>query len=61
MSYSSSPAAGLSVLVGLAFMVGWVVWGVRQYRRTGQAQWLWMAVALGFGLAMGAVTYLSVR
>ena len=38
-------------------MLGWLVWGIREYRRTGRAQWLWMAVLLGLGLVMGALNY----
>jgi hypothetical protein len=42
-------------LVIVAVMVGWMVWGYREYRRTRRAQWLWMAgvmlLSLGAGLA----------
>ena len=31
-------------------MIGWAVWGVREYRRTGNLQWLWMAGLLGISL-----------
>ena len=41
----------ISFLVTGLFLVGWMVFGVIQYRRTGKAMWLWlgalMAVSLG--------------
>jgi heme/copper-type cytochrome/quinol oxidase subunit 3 len=42
---STAVAIGL-VLSGL-LMIGWAGWGVREYRRTGNLQWLWMAALLG--------------
>ncbi|MGB8021564.1 MAG: hypothetical protein WCF04_10085 [Candidatus Nanopelagicales bacterium] len=27
-------------------IVAWIIWGVREYRRTGRPQWLWMAVLM---------------
>lgn len=33
-------------LVLAAVIIGWIVWGVREYRRTGNAMWLWMAAVM---------------
>jgi len=43
----TSTGVTISLIVSGLVMVGWVVWGVREFRRTGNAQWLWMAVLLG--------------
>jgi hypothetical protein len=46
----------LVVAIGLvigAVMVGWIAWGYREYRRTGRAQWLWMAGVMLLGLVAG--------
>lgn len=32
----------VTAMVGLA----WLVWGVREYQRTGRTQWLWLAGVL---------------
>ncbi len=40
-------AVQISLLVTGLVMLAWLVWGVREYRRTGQATWLWMSVLLG--------------
>lgn len=42
----SSTAVTISLVVSGLLMAAWVVWGVRQYRRTGELQWLWMAALL---------------
>ena len=57
MTGGATAAMWVSLLVGAVLMLGWLVWGIREYRRTGRAQWLWMAVLLGFGLVMGALNY----
>jgi heme A synthase len=40
------------VLVTGAVMLGWIIWGFREYRRTGRAQWLWMGVVMLVGLVV---------
>lgn len=51
--YQVSPWAVLAiVLVTGAVMLGWIVWGFREYRRTGRTQWLWMAVVMLVGLVI---------
>lgn len=37
---------GLTLLV----MLGWGAWSVREYRRTGRAMWLYLALMLGMGM-----------
>ena len=43
----TSTGVTISLIVSGLVMVAWIVWGVREFRRTGNAQWLWMAVLLG--------------
>ena len=40
----------LSFVISGVLMIGWVFWGVREYRRTGSLMWLWMAVMLTISL-----------
>ena len=40
-------AVQISLLISGLFMVAWIFWGVREYRRTGQTTWLLMAALLG--------------
>ena len=47
-------AVQISFLVSGLFLVGWMVWGVRQYRRTGQATWLWLGALMAISL-VGAI------
>ncbi len=44
-------AALISFLVTGLFLVGWMVFGVVQYRRTGKANWLWLGVLMAVSLA----------
>lgn len=46
----NSTAVMLSYIVTGVIMAAWIVWGIREYRRTGRAQWLWMACLLGVSL-----------
>ncbi len=48
-----SAAVQVSFLVTGLFLVGWMVWAVREYRRTGQAMWLWLGVLMAIGLMSG--------
>jgi hypothetical protein len=43
-------AAKYVALVSLVIIVAWVIWGVREYRRTGRTVWLWMAAVMAIGL-----------
>lgn len=46
----NSTAVTISFLVSGVLMLAWLVWGVREYRRSGNVQWLWMAALLGVSL-----------
>lgn len=43
-------AVRASLLVTGLVLVGWMVWGVREYRRTGRATWLLLGVLMGVSL-----------
>ncbi len=47
----------ISFLVTGLVMLGWLIWGIREYNRTGKATWLWMAVLLGISLVFGFMRY----
>ncbi len=47
----------IGLLITGLVMLGWIVWGFRQYRRTNQGHWLYMSLMLGFGLLMMLVNY----
>jgi hypothetical protein len=47
----------ISFLVTALFLVGWMIWGVREYRRTGRAMWLWLGVLMGVSLLMAFLRY----
>ncbi len=49
----------VSVLLTGIIMVAWIVWGVREYRRTGSPQWLWMAALLSVSILVMLSTYLA--
>lgn len=41
------PSSAYLVLAITALVaLGWLGWGIREYRRTGRTQWLWMAGVL---------------
>ncbi|MGB7982669.1 MAG: hypothetical protein WCF36_17955 [Candidatus Nanopelagicales bacterium] len=44
------------VVTGLV-LLGWMVWGIRTYQRTGQATWLWLGVVMAFALVTGYTRY----
>jgi hypothetical protein len=50
-----------SVVISFAvtglFLVGWMVFGVVQYRRTGKATWLWLGVLMALSLVMAFVRF----
>ncbi len=58
---ATDPGVPTSVQISFAvtalFLVGWMIWGVRQYRRTGQATWLWLGVLMGIALVSGYARY----
>jgi hypothetical protein len=47
----------ISFLVTGLFLVGWMVWGYREYRRTGRAQWLWLGALMGVSLVVSFTRY----
>jgi hypothetical protein len=50
-----------SVVVSFAvtglFLVGWMVFGVIQYRRTGTAMWLWLGALMALSLVMALARF----
>ena len=50
-------AVKISFLVSGLLMLAWLIWGVREYKRTGKATWLWMSVLLGVSLLMAFLNY----
>lgn len=50
-------AVKISFLVTGLLMIGWLIWGIREYNRTGKATWLWMSVLLGVSLVMAFLNY----
>ena len=50
-------AVKISFLVSGLLMLAWLIWGVREYKRTGKATWLWMSVLLGVSLLMAVLNY----
>jgi hypothetical protein len=50
-----------SVVISFAvtglFLVGWMVFGVVQYRRTGKATWLWLGALMVLSLVMAFVRF----
>ncbi|HYN56618.1 MAG TPA: hypothetical protein VES03_05405 [Motilibacterales bacterium] len=47
----------ISFLATGLFLVGWMVFGVIQYRRTGKATWLWLGVLMAVSLAMAILRF----
>ena len=50
-------AVRISFLVSGLVMVGWMVWGIREYRRTGRATWLWLGVLMAVSLVTAFLRY----
>ncbi len=50
-------AVRISLVVTGLVLVGWMVWGVIQYRRTGQATWLWMGALMAISLVAALARY----
>jgi hypothetical protein len=46
----NSTAVTISLALSGLLMIGWVIWGVREYRRTGALMWLWMSAMLAISL-----------
>jgi hypothetical protein len=44
------------LLTGLV-LVGWMVFGFIQYKRTGKGTWLWLGVLMGVSLISGFLSY----
>ena len=40
----------ITFVISGVLMIGWAVWGIRQYRSTGALMWLWMSLMLGVSL-----------
>jgi NADH:ubiquinone oxidoreductase subunit H len=47
----------VSFLVTALFLDGWMIWGVREYRRTGRAMWLWLGILMGVSLLAAVLRY----
>jgi hypothetical protein len=52
-----SGAAAISFVVTGLFLLGWMVFGVVQYRRTGRATWLWLGALMGLSLVAAFVRF----
>ena len=50
-------AVRISFLLTGLVMLGWMIWGIREYRRTGRATWLWLGVLMGVSLVMAFLRY----
>jgi hypothetical protein len=50
-------AVAISFLVTALVLVGWMIWGIREYRRTGKAMWLWLGVLMAASLAAAFLRY----
>jgi hypothetical protein len=54
-------AVPTSVMISLAvtglFLVGWMVFGVVAYRRTGRATWLWLGALMAVSLVAAFARY----
>lgn len=47
----------ISFLVCGLLLVGWMVFGLREYRRTGRATWLLLGVLMGVSLLVGFLRF----
>jgi purine-cytosine permease-like protein len=47
----------ISFLVAGVVLVGWMVFGFREYRRTGRATWLLLGVLMGVSLLVGFLRF----
>jgi hypothetical protein len=50
-------AVAISFLVTALVLVGWMIWGIREYRRTGRAMWLWLGILMGVSLLAAVLRY----
>lgn len=57
MSQGLPTAVAISLLVTGLVSLAWLVWGIREYRRTGRAQWLWMSILLGVSVVVVLARY----
>jgi len=47
----------ISFVVAGLFLVGWMAFGFREYRRTGRATWLLLGVLMGVSLLAGFLRF----
>jgi hypothetical protein len=45
-------SAAISFAVTGLFLVGWMIFGLVTYRRTGKATWLWLGALMALSLVM---------
>ena len=57
MTLGVPTAVAISFLVTALFLVGWMIWGIREYRRTGKAMWLWLGVLMAGSLLAAFLGY----
>jgi hypothetical protein len=50
-------AVAISFLVTALFLVGWMIWGIREYRRTGKAMWVWLGILMAASLLGAFLRY----
>ncbi len=61
MSLDLPTAVAISFAVTAGFLVGWMLWGIREYRRTGRAHWLWLGALMAVSLVAAFLRYPAVR
>ena len=57
MTLAVPTAVAISFLVTALVLVGWMVWGIREYRRTGKAMWLWLGILMAGSLLAAFLRY----
>ena len=57
MTLGVPTAVAISFVVTALVLVGWMIWGIREYRRTGKAMWLWLGVLMAASLLAAFLRY----
>lgn len=50
-------SVAISFLVTGLVLIGWMIFGFREFRRTGRATWLWLGVLMGVSLLVGFLRF----
>jgi purine-cytosine permease-like protein len=51
----ASASVTASIVVTALVLAVWMIVGIREYRRTGRATWLWLGVLMAVSLAVAAL------